>query len=237
MKKYLFVILFVSLMLNAGCSAKSVNNKNSDASSNEKNVVLSIDTEADRIELAHSFEELCNKSDFIAEVKITESSAYFADDGSDRVFTEMIPEIIEIYKGEYNGEKLGTCGGFMEYNEFVKQRNVSEENLTEEECEPGYVYYNWLDNKIPEEGDTIIFFGTYSEETNQFMNTYSNQGIYFCEGENVMIYSLECYDDGSWKEPLLVDLEEKFTSEEVQRSSVSDGDISLNKSEFVAALK
>lgn len=233
MKKKIALILCSSLLFCAGCSQASAEEK---MASPEKNIIDTVEiTCVEMIEVAQSFEELCNKSDFIAEVKITEASPYFTNDGSDRVFTEMTPEIIEIYKGEYNGEKLGTCGGLMKYTDYTKRRRISDDALTEEERENGYVYYNWLNNKIPEVGDTVIFFGTYSEDNNQFMNTYGYQGIYFCEGEKVTSYSLNYQWQDGWKENLILDYEENFGAESTPQERTLD--VTIDKSVFAAALQ
>ncbi len=205
MKRNIALFAAAVLLVCTGCSDSEKKAEKPQVSP-ERNIVLTVDTSADVLKCAHSLEELSADSDFIAKVKITESTAKFLDDGSQRVATEMQPEVIEIYKGEYNGEKLSTVGGIVKITEYSEVKSISRSEYSDEEWKNGYVEYNWMNNYIPQVGDEIIFFGRYSQDDGLICNMYEYQGIFLCDGENATIKSLEYLENDDWYEKLGQDL-------------------------------
>lgn len=219
-----------------GCASSEENQ--SCSVSREDRIVHTISANADFAEFAYTLDELKNASDFIAEVKIVETEAFLKDEQS-VIFTEMTPEVIKIYKGEYNGESLVMGGGYMDClqyadAEFFRAADINME-YTDEELENGLVYYDWCNNYVPEVGDNLIFFGVLDDDGN-YAVTYSYQGIFLCEGENVSCQALSVERDG-WTEPLAEDLFDKFGSEDVSMQSRTTGSgLIISKNALTEAL-
>ena len=233
MKKTAIALLMASLMCwTAGCSQTE---QKSTSDSPVDNIVLTVGAEADQLKMAFSLDELYSDADLVVKAKITESYPTFHSDGSGRVFTHMIPEIITIYKGDYNNQELVTCGGIMELSKYSESGNAPIDDYTEGELETGYVYYNWLNNYIPQEDDEIIFFGKYSDQSDSFRNLYSYQGIYLCNEGNVTIKSLEYQPGDGWIEPLAHDLIDNFGAD--IRYNDWTIDVTCNEDSFTAAFQ
>lgn len=202
MKKCIAIIssaaFYTSILF--GCGSKTVTG----------GLVLTATTTSDYAELAYNVEELTEKSDFIAKVQVQETSGYVYPD-SDMIYTQITPEVLEIYKGDYNEEKLELRGGYMTYADYHSAPIFQEEDVTsfdtskytEKELETAMIYYNVADNYIPQTGDTLLYFGVRSDNGN-YQTTYDYQGL-FCLKDGAWTNQALTVD-GDWQEPLATDL-------------------------------
>lgn len=105
------------------------------------------------------------------------------------IYTNLTPEIINIYKGSFNNELLTVSGGYMNYKKYANSPEIIKEfghaldtsEYSEKELETAEIYYDLYGNYIPEIGDKLIFFGIRdrNNETENYYVTYSNQGIFY----------------------------------------------------------
>lgn len=232
----LYGTVILACVITTGCAEKPV------MTSREERVVYTAAAEADFAEIADSLYELIEASDLVAEVKILETEAFLKADQS-VVFTRMTPEVTELFKGEYNGEKLVMGGGYISCGEYSEAGFFDAAGMniafTEDELENGLVYYDWCNNYVPEAGDTIIFFGTLNEN-GEYEVTYSYQGIFLCEGKHVSCQALSVGRDG-WTEPLASELLERFSSDK-SKLLMTSGEttvqgVIIDKALFEAALR
>lgn len=238
----------LSLILSSGCenntkTAKTESSQGENVQSIEHNVINSLSADAELVKTAQSFEELADASDFIAEVKITDTSS-FVPEGTIKICTEMTPEIIKTYKGEYNGNSLIITGGYMNCREYAMSEEffsmpknpMDVSKFTEEELETGEIYFNWLNNYIPDPGDTLIFFGCEATDGNYYV-TYDYQGIFLGENDTISNQALVMNDNSGYTEPLVKDLMQKFINSETTRlKSISDEPLTvlhISKNAFV----
>lgn len=142
---------------------------------------------SDMAEVAMSLSEMVNKADFIARIKVTSARSYLTEWGV--MQTETTPEVLEVYKGNYNNEPLYTFGGIMPYeiwsqNEAIKEIISGHENLNST-VPPKYVREYFGDQYIPNEGDEFIFFAKYSTDEQKYYSLYAYQGTFKVVGDSV----------------------------------------------------
>lgn len=245
-------LLICSLLLSAGCSSDSTADVNDSQTVQkaEHNVVSSAKSYADYVKLADTLEELISESDFIAEVKVTDTSSYIWPD-TDMIYTLLTPEVINVYKGTYNNELLNVGGGYMNYKEYANSPEVIKDfghaldtsQYTEEELKTAEFYYDKCGNYIPEVGDTLIYFGIRDRngDTENYFITYTFQGLFLCDGDSVSNQALEINGSGGFTEPLAKDLMQKFSS--AQTASLQDElsetltVLNIPKSDFINELE
>lgn len=200
-------VLCISLL--SGCGNATATDSKSSAE--KEGVVLTASSEADFTELASTLDELIASSDFIAKVKVTETSAYVYPE-TDMIDTLITPEILEIYKGSYNGEKLELCGGYMSYKDYYSAPVFQGEDAwhtfdasayTEEELETAQVYWDWCNSYVPVADDTIIFFGNLLDTGNYYL-TNGYQGLFRLNGDSWTNQAIA--NDDSYQDPLADDL-------------------------------
>lgn len=245
-------LLICSLLLSAGCGSDSTADI-SDSQAVQKaehNVVNVAKSYADYAELADTLEELISESDFIAEVKVTDTSSYIWPD-TDMIYTLLTPEVINVYKGTYNNELLNVGGGYMNYKEYANSPEVIKDfgraldtsQYTEEELKTAEIYYDLCGNYIPEVGDKLIYFGIRDRngDTDNYFITYTFQGLFLCNGDSVSNHGLEINGSGGFTEPLAKDLMQKFSGTQTSslQSELSETLTVLNipKNELVTVLE
>lgn len=188
------------------------------------NVVKTSVHEVDMPKIAYSLKEVIEYSDFIAKVKVIDTSSYVPESGLE-VDTMVTPEIVQVYKGEYNGNPLHICGGFIKLKDYISGNNsnpdaeilpdtMTKSSLyTEEELEEE-IYDNFINNYIPDPGDTLIYFGEESKVEPCYAVAYNYQGIFLCEDGVVENQALELSSNG-YCEPLVKDMAEMFSSAQI----------------------
>lgn len=214
------------------------------------NVVKTSHHELDLAEWAYTLKELVDNSDFIAKIKVTDASPYVPEEGLE-VDTMVTPEIIEVYKGEYNGNPLNICGGFVKLKDYINgnKGNPSADILpdvmtktslyTEEELEEEF-YDNYINNYIPNPGDTLICFGGELETIPYYVVSYLYQGIFLCENGIVENQALQICSEG-FIEPLVEDMLEIFSCAQIveqTREFCSNKEcMQIPEDDFIAKLK
>ena len=198
MKKYGFSLLALAscAALLSGCG-ENANSTAEGSTASKEGVVLLASSEAEFAETADTLQELAASSDFIAKVKVTEADAYVYPN-TDAINTKITPEILELYKGTYDGEALDLCGGYMRYSDYYSAPIFQEEGwntpdtsaYTEEELKTAQIYWDWCNNYVPAVGDTILFFGKESDN-NTYTLTNSYQGLFRLAEGNWINQALE----------------------------------------------
>lgn len=253
MKRFPFmlsILTCLSMTLATGCQESAGNSTaeiQSDTQQPEHNIVYSYSSTADLAKVAYNLDELVEASDFIAEVRVKETSSFVAGD-TIMINTKITPEIIKTYKGEYNGNSLIIGGGYMNCKEYAMSVDASDmpknpvdiSKFTKDELENGEVYFNWLNNYIPEKDDTIIYFG-YENDDGDYNVTYSYQGVFLCKNNNVSNQAL-CINEHDFTEPLVKDLSSTFSkTSEIStfssRTVESKEVLSIPENEFTAKLE
>lgn len=228
MKKTMVILLAGVLTLScSGCSEKD---ESSVSSASDKNIVLRIESDADFSEVAYTLEQLYETSDFIAEVKVKETEPNYH--GTTILRTDLTTEIINVYKGEYNGETLVSYGADMKISEYMKSNSINTEEYTEEELENGYVHYDWMHCYVPEPGDTLIFFGEKLRDDNCFYTAFTYQGVFKCDGDNATIHSLAYQWQDGWMEPIVHDLIDNYGADIAYNEYTID--VTCNKNTLTA---
>ena len=237
MKRNCFTIIFVlALMSFFSCGAEKSEPEEGTTLENkgEKNIVLALKNEAELEKCAYTFEELRDNVDFIAEADIVEAIPVIYE-GLPYVNTELTPEIIDIYKGEYNGEKLVLIGGVIsnkEYSVIAENNNIS---FTDEELDTGYVSDEWFDMDYPEAGDKVIFFGNYSDD-GRIYAAYDYQGLFTVDDGSVSISSLTA-DETGWYEDIAHDLEDNYNAKIELNESGETVTATIDKDILIKTLK
>lgn len=132
--------------------------------------------------LAMNFSELVSASDLIVKIKVLDTKPFINDEGM--IQTEISPEILEIYKGTYEGQKLYVNGGEMPYeeysnNETIKKLVAGHENPNGDEDNSGkYVRQNVDNQYIFHSGDEYIFFASKRGDSGLFFSQYAYQGTF-----------------------------------------------------------
>lgn len=230
----------------AGCGNEEEISQAETAMSIEHNVIHSYSVAADIAKIADTLEELIADSDFIAEVKVKGVSSSFEND-SILINTEITPEIIKTYKGEYNGNLLILCGGYMNYKEYANSSNIintlgkpiDTSKFTEEELENGEIYFDWFNTYIPEVGDTLVYFGK-EMDTGDYYITNSYQGLFRCDGDKVSNQAFSINNSG-YTESIAEDLNKKFSKSakisKFHSQVVEEKDVlSISKKDFVSKI-
>lgn len=221
-----------------------------DATPVKHNVVKVTQHAVDMPKCAYTLKELIEYSDFIAKVKVIDTSSYVPEGGLE-VDTMVTPEISEVYKGEYNGNPLYISGGFIKLKEYIsgnksnpdadilpdimtKESLYSEEELEEE------IYDNFINNYIPDPGDTLIYFGEESKTKPCYAAAYTYQGVFLCEDGIVENQALESRSKG-YCEPLVEDMAEMFSGAQIvdqTREFCSNEEcMKIPEDDFIAKLK
>lgn len=203
----------LSLLLTAcgGTEAAEQAEVTTDGADVQHNVIFTAKSMPDYAHIAGSVAELAEDSDFIAEIKVKNIASYVYPH-SDEIHTQVTPEIIQLYKGSYQDQPLDVYGGYMDYTDYVDQAFSSQydtlhvDGLTEEELQSGEVYYNLCNCHIPEIGDTLLFFGTISEDGSQIAVTNTYQGLFLCDGDTLTNPALIVENSSGWQEPLVQDI-------------------------------
>lgn len=252
-KKIIFIYTIATsaiLMLN-GCndnnSSNSAVEKTTKNQSVKHNVVKVIESSGDMYKSAKTFEELVDDSEFIAEVKITETTSSISTMGN-MIYTNLTPEIITLYKGTYSGEKLSMYGGYMNVKEYYSsdiskaalKDNSSQTDCSEKELESQEIYQNWFNSYIPDVGDTAIFFGNLAKD-GTYRITYEYQGMFKCEGNDVSNQALVINDKSGFTENLVKDLQEEVSSAKIVEKDIKFSNqkkvLSLAKEDFIEKIK
>lgn len=191
MSKKIYPVLGIVLCFLAcsGCDMKNAkSNKTEHTTGNGMPIVAELTGSFQLAYEAESLQQLYDDSDFVAEINVTDTEAVLMDDHA-FIGTYFTAEIISSYKGEYHGERFYSDGGYMNLGEYLEKTGRSSENseFTDEEKSNGCVYFNCMDSHVPETGDTLIFFGKYSEELGVIYATSTGQSIYCCDEENISI--------------------------------------------------
>ncbi len=146
----------------------------------EKEIALNIGTSNDYNKLALSFNDLVNDADFILKIKIKNVKPFINEQGM--IQSEITPIVQEIYKGNYNGEKLYVNGGEMLYDDFI-QNEVIKKQLDghrnpngDEENKGKYVRQNVDDQYIFNIGEEYIFFA--KDLDGEIFPLYAYQGTF-----------------------------------------------------------
>ena len=103
MKKKHFAVLTFALCFSLLSTACGTSKNSTESTQTQKGLVLTVSSTADFVDQATTLQELIDSSDIVAKVNVqkVDSCVY---KGTDSVVTSITPEILEIYKGTYNGE-------------------------------------------------------------------------------------------------------------------------------------
>ena len=187
----------------------------------EKEIAYEIDVDCDYFELALSLDDLIKTSDFVAEIRVEDTRA-FINENNGMIQTEVVPEVIEVIKGEYEGQLLYVNGGELLYDEYIaneviaKQLSGHENPDGDEEYNGKYVRESVDGQYIFHTGETYIFFAKRRDDTGLYYSQYAYQGTYKVEDGVVRNEALK-------DEPLLDDLNASFGKKEyLSESKIQD---------------
>lgn len=206
MKRIAFFVLPITITtaLLLGCS-------NNTTQSARKGIVFNASSQADFNELASTLNDLENKSIFIAKVSVEEAHSYVYPN-SDDIYTQITPNVLEIYKGSYNNEKLELYGGEMLYTDYYNALSDEDKEMnsfdtskySQNEIDSARVYWNFCNLYVPQVGDTLLYFGVRSDDGNYYVS-YDYQGVFLLQDGNYVNQAL-IVDQNNWQEPLVTDL-------------------------------
>ena len=156
------------------------------------------------VDSADSLDELIAASDLIAEITVAETD-FRISSTSKQIYTKITPEIKKVYKGSFEDAVLELTGGYADYTTYTDAVSYElDSEHTEGERKSALVYADWCNTYIPTVGDTLLFFGKYTnDDTYTLTNGY--QGMFRLEGDRWTNQAL-IIDDKGWQEPLATDL-------------------------------
>lgn len=191
MKKKHFAVLTFALCFSLLSTACGTSKNSTESTQTQKGIVLTVSSTADFVDQATTLQELIDSSDIVAKVNVqkVDSCVY---KGTDSVVTSITPEILEIYKGTYNGETFDMYGGYISCAEYqnapIFQENddalpFDTSSYSESEINNAQLYWDWCNVYIPSAGDTLLYFGKVSDNNNFFL-TNAYQGLFHLEDGN-----------------------------------------------------
>lgn len=191
MKKKHFAVLTFALCFSLLSTACGTSKNSTESTQTQKGLVLTVSSTADFVDQATTLQELIDSSDIVAKVNVqkVDSCVY---KGTDSVVTSITPEILEIYKGTYNGETFDMYGGYISCAEYqnapIFQENddalpFDTSSYSESEINNAQLYWDWCNVYIPSAGDTLLYFGKVSDNNNFFL-TNAYQGLFHLEDGN-----------------------------------------------------
>ena len=211
------------------------NNQTETASKQKHNVVRYVSSEAELADYAKSLDELIKSSELIVEAKVVATKSFVEKD-SVIISTSMTPEIINIYKGEYNGEPLVVGGGYMKCKDYAEIDKFKDQELpnpldkstfTDKELE-GEIYFNWMNNYTPEPGDRIIYFGSKSPLDGSYHVKNCYQGLFVCHGDTVENQAIEVGDNDGYVEPFAENIQKHIKNTKIR--NIKNDLVTKNKS-------
>jgi hypothetical protein len=230
MKKLTIFTLSLMTLLTCACGKSSDSSESQSAPAAEQQMVLQVSADADINKCAYSLDELYDSAAIVMKVRVSSVQAKLAENDAFNVYTEVVPEVLEVYKGEYSGEKIIIGGGKISVSEYAEKFDTDISDLSDNETENGLVEYIWLNNHIPSAGEELVFFGTTNPGyPDCFEPSFLNQGVFVCQGDSVRISSLNA--DENWCEPLAEDIMSRFGG------SLSDGGLVFPASEMETFLQ
>ena len=119
MKKRAVIIALIAAVMcmpAAGCQ-----NTDSAANTAEQQVIL-VQGEALWAESANTFDELYAASDLVMEITVADTEAVYVIDSVETLIT---PEVVKVWKGDWQGEQLFVFGGDISAQDF---KNTASEN-------------------------------------------------------------------------------------------------------------
>lgn len=190
--------------------------------------IFRIEGHADWANVSKDIESLFKDSDLIVKAKITSVNYYCGNGGL--IYTKSIPEIIETYKGSYDGLPIKSIGGIVDYEEYIKH-DVDPNNFKEFESKtskkPKKIELVFDDIYTIHSGEEYILF---CQKVNGEMSiTNSFEGLFKVNVNKVTNKALKN------SKKLSNDIEKKVSKEHnITNSSVIDG---LNKDSFITTIK
>lgn len=177
-----------------------------------------------------NFDELIDTADLIVKIKVKETRGFVGDNYL--INTEITPQVIETYKGTYNGEKLYVNGGKMLYEEYIQNEHIKKtfeghENPNETECSK-YVEQSVDNAYIVTAGDEYIFFAKKNDD-GELYALYAYQGTFKLQNGKVQNTAL------SADEPLYESLSTEFGGT-TKAKSASDT-LQIDEADFVTRIK
>lgn len=192
-----------------------------------------ITSSSDYNKLAMNLSQLVSDSDLIVKIRVKDVKPYISEDGM--IQTEIIPEIVKTYKGNYAGQDLFVNGGEMLYSEYMKNETV--QKMLSGHGDPSgdnsekYVKQT-VDNQYtisPEE--EYIFFAKQRPDSGKYFSTYAYQGTFRIENGTVQNQAIT-------GEPLFSDIEKKMqvSNRNLKSSNALNGTDSMNVAAFEGLL-
>ena len=135
-------------------------------------------------DLSKTMEELYDRSELVCEFTVKEKSAYH--DGDDWIISsKLIPEIKQVFKGEYIPDKtIHMLGGTMSYEEYERVVPEGTKHLiAENTTQPKYVHYTFRGMHVPEIGETVMAFLSYDSKMDSYNIVDAYQGIFREHGD------------------------------------------------------
>ncbi len=172
-----------------------------------------------------SIPELYADSDFAALLYVNDAESEY--DSSFGAMTNFTADILALYKGEQGGRTLRAYGGILGLNEYLDGLEAEDGinrkgDYTQEQLDKDTVLCEVERAPIPTPGETLLFFGNYSEDGTHIQPFFADTSIYTLEGDTL---SLSCRFDDS---PMA-----KYLLEECGAVSVEDPGSEIRESGYV----
>lgn len=140
---------------------------------------------ADFVKASKSFKELYDGSDLIAEIQV-DNPTYYVDD-TDGIKASYTPAILKTYKGSYNGNKIISEGGIMNYSDYVKNMHnpIEHKDFVSDESKPNpdKVEYSFAGVPVVKSGDKFIAFC--QNFGNSYILTNGYEGLFKENGDSL----------------------------------------------------
>lgn len=160
-----------------------------DVSSTDEPSVVVAQALGDRNSATRTLEELSAASDVILRATAAEIT-HTVTPGTDCVMTIIQPEVIQVVKGDYQGESLVTPGGIMPVGQYRDQLDEVNRQCFDQPAESKsgvqYIEYHWENAPIVRAGDELIFFGELQSD-GTLRSTYFMQGVFPVEDDTVSV--------------------------------------------------
>ncbi len=131
-------------------------------------------TIVDMADEADTLQKLAEQADWIAKIQVESLSTVERD----TAHTQIVPKVLETYKGSYDGQTLDISGGILPYAETKAYQSTDRHESGDETA---LFYACWSENYVPQEGDVLLFFGDTQNSANTYYELYSYQGMFLLE--------------------------------------------------------
>lgn len=192
--------------------------------STDPNDVFTIKSTADWVSASKDLESLYRESDLVMLANITKVDYQAAKGGL--IFSNFIPNVVETYKGSYDGRPIKSIGGIVDFSQYIKNDddpNTVKQFTTPSGVQPKKVQLIFDEIYVVKPGEQYLLFLKNNNGELNITNSY--QGLFKVNGNTLSNKALKATEN------ITKDIEGKAG---VNGKTLGDG---VDKTKFIDTLK